>query len=279
MNRTILVALAAALVMPMPTFADPNVYGFPDFSCQAPAGWMLHDYGAPATGSVVGLPYDGNFDPACPYQRLPLFNPNDEPCLTLWTTNSAAWHTACATNRPAPYDGDMEWLVGGANLASESGDLVTYGSLVCYGTEGHHAPGSVLRVDDATFDPVAFTVTADYTDPAHPVPPFEADCGDNAIRPCGGPPPPPPWMPPPVAEAVRAVNEAIHGLTNPGAGCTPGDVAKTCMTWDAGGPVAPPCLLDFPPGIDGAYVVFVGPSQAANNGLPTGASVGHVWTA
>lgn len=111
-------------------------------------------------------------------------------------------------------------------------------------------------MNDLTGLPVAFTVAADHS--AVPPPPGELDCGDNVIEPCPGPDPIP--LPP----SIKAL---LHQLLDPGPPCTPGDVSKPCIDR---------CALDFAPGIDGAYTVFVGPT-AGTGGLHA-ATQGHVAT-
>ena len=233
MKKVLLTLAVFGIAVPF-AMADPAVLGVPNVTCQSPSEWATHDYGAPATGVLVFLPQDGNL----------------EDC--------------------GGYDGDTEFAYGGAYLVSVSGDGSTGGGLACYGTLGHHPQGETVTVTDASGLSVAFTVTADATDPLSPVPPGEVDCGDGVVQPCDPTPPGPSTLPQPVGGAVDMVDALLYSSFNGGGTtCTVGDVRKPCLIR---------CALDFAPGADGAYVVFVGPSLTGSNGEPTGATYGHVCT-
>ena len=228
MNRTILMALALALVAPLGAFADQNVLGIPDVNCQTPPDWRTHDYGPPATGYLVFNPTDGNA--GCP-------------------------------SPPPVFDGDFEYANGGGWLIAQSGDGVSSGGIACWGVVGHHPVGGSVYVTDAVFPDVVFTVAADFSALA---PPLTPDCGDGAIEPC---PPPPSSLPPPVGPAVDTVNAILRGVL--GTSCNPLDMSQACLNR---------CAVPFPPGSDGAYVVFVGPTtNGGPAGTPTGATQGHIF--
>ena len=269
------IAILAAMMAPLSAFADQTVFGVPDLTCQDEAEWSLHDYGPAATGSLVAFPQDGNIEPVCANGVSTWLDHDSQECADLEAANPTAHQALCHDPRPAPFDGDLEWAMGGGWLAAESGDGVTSGSIACWGIEGHHFPGSIVYVNDITGLPVAFTVTADFTDPASPVPPDGPDCGDNVIQPCDPSPPQPADLDPPLDSlnpVIDTVNGVLYELFNsPGATCTVGDVSKPCLVR---------CVLDFAPGIDGVYTVFVGPTlTGGSDGGPTVATAGHIATA
>ena len=269
MNKTLLIALAVALVTPFAAIADPDVFGIPDVTCQSPAEWRLHDYGPPATDNLVFLPQDGNLDDCgtryvfganCGEVR-PFVPPIAYPTLEQFL---------CQTDLPADWDGDSEWAVGGGWLASNSGDGVTYGSIACLGIEGHHPSGGFITVTDAVLPQVNFSVTADYWDPGNPLPQGGTDCGDGSVEPCDPTPPPPSTQPFPVNVVVDSVNVLLHGLLNgPYVTCNPLDQVLDCLDH---------CVIPFGPGADGSYTVFVGPTLSGGpDRTPTGATLGHIY--
>ena len=263
MNRTILMALAIALVAPLGALADQGTYGTAQTNCQTLAEMRTHDYAAPATGNIVFNPQDGNLNSFCPNGRgSTILSPADEPCLTQIPNPSLLWTTLCGPHL-VPYDGDLEWAQGGGWLIALTGDGVTNGGLACWGTEGHHPVQGSIYVYDQVFPNVDFTVAVDWSDPGAPAP----DCGDGVVRPCDPTPPEPSNAPPPLNGAIDELNRILYELFNsPGTTCTLGDYRLTCMNH---------CTPDFPPGADGAYTVFVGRGVDAN-GVPIGATVGHI---
>jgi hypothetical protein len=216
---------------------DQGGPGTPDTSCQSPSEWQVHDYAPPAQfDALLGI-RDGNLEECGTTYG---FSRGAQECREMedrfgFGPGNLLWEMSCNTDEPADYDGDFEFALGGALLAVDNGDGQTFGSLVCYGTLGHH--GSVITVVDKVLNPVAFSVGADAS--LVPPPPGEPDCGDGTISPCG---------------------------SSPGPTCNPNDHLLSCPIQRNG-----TCTVDFGPGADGAYYVFVG--RAARPGLG-----GHVFT-
>ena len=272
MNRSILIALAIALVTPLAAIADPSVLGVPDYTCQTPSEWRTHDYGAPANGYLVTGVSDNNLEgcgttygsflagqPECRLlqSQVPGITDPSHPFYPLYVR-------LCLTDRPADYDGDMEYAQGGAYLVADSGNGSTYGGLACTGTFGHHLVGGTVYVTDLAFPEVAFILAADFSGPLSPPPlPGSPDCGDGLIEPC--------WRVPRSGEDGSA---ATSSATGPSwvflpYSCNPLDRAKPCLDR---------CTANFHPGSNGAYIVFVGPTEdGGRSGGPTGASQGHVF--
>jgi hypothetical protein len=263
MNGKLLIALSLALAAaPFAIAHDPA--GTPDFTCQTPAEWLVHDY-AGANGRTVADISDNNLDecgttyglfiagaPEC-YELETRFNAQDpaSPLHLLWVL-------LCATDRPADYDGDLEFALGGALLAVESGATPTgAGSQACLGTEGHH--NSHVWVEDVVYGTnVAFTVGADASLVPPPPETGELDCGDNVTRPCTPP-----------NSGLGAEVDAVLALLQTG-NCNVNDHLVTCLSV---------CDVTFGPGADGTYTVWVHPTvNGGDLGTPTGASLGHVKT-
>jgi hypothetical protein len=233
---------------------DQGGPGTPDFTCQTPAEWQVHDYGSgPA---LLGVS-DNNLEECG--TTYGLFIAGTPECRNLeeeGLDGTLLYTLLCQTDRPADYDGDLEFALGGALLAVESGDGATSGSIVCLGTLGHH--GNTVYVDDQVFGSnVAFTVGADASIPGT-VPPGEPDCGDNVTRPCE-----------PSNSGLGPVVDAILDLLQTG-NCNPDDHRVTCLG---------SCAVPFGPGAEGTYIVWIHPTAAGGpGGSPTGASHGHVWS-
>ena len=264
MNKTILIALAVALVTPFAAIADPDVLGVPDVTCQSPAEWRTHDYGAPATGSLVFLPQDGNLE-ECGTSTW--FDPSGDECVTLGS--GPVYDALCATDRAADWDGDYDFMFGGAYLVAVSGDGVTSGGLACFDVVGHHPVQGTVTVTDLSGLPTAFSVTADFTNPSSPVPADGPDCGDGVVEPCDPSPPAPSTLPPPVNDVVDIVNGLLYSLFNSdGTTCVQGDASQNCLG---------SCVVGFGPGADGSYTAFVGPTLSGSaDGTPTVATGGHI---
>lgn len=256
MNRALSISIVIALATVSPAVAhDPP--GTPNFSCQAIPEWLVHDYVA-ADGLLLQDVSDNNLQECGTTHGF--FVAGNLECDELeyrlgLGPGHPAWELLCNTDRPADYDGDMEFAVGGALLAVENGDGWSRGSLVCIGTYGHH--GSYVQIEDEVFRGVLFSVGADAS--ARPPPAGEPDCGDGVIRACD--PRPDPTGNPLLDSVVDILGSA---------GCNPGDHRVTCM--DA-------CYVPFGPGADGTYTVWVHPTFGGGyGGTPTGASRGHVRT-
>jgi hypothetical protein len=251
----ILIAASLALAPLALAHDDQGGPGTPDFTCQTPEEWQVHDY-AGANGRTVADISDNNLEECG--TTYGLFIAGTPECRNLeeeGLDDTPLYTLICETDRPADYDGDLEYAIGGALLAVESGDGETSGSIVCLGTLGHH--GDTIAVDDQIFGTnVAFTVGAD----ASLVPvPGEPDCGDNVTRPCQPP-----------NSGLGALVDAILALLQTG-NCNPNDHLVTCIG---------SCAVPFGPGAEGTYVVWVHPTTAGGpGGTPTGASHGHVLAA
>lgn len=278
---TFLLAFSIALVIPLAAVADQAVLGAPDLTCQSVEEWRLHDYGTPGAGRLAFLPQDGNIEvcgvgsarvPRCDLikERRDAHHP-DSAEYKAW---DALYVNLCESGTTAFFDGDMEYALGGAYLVASSGDGSTEGGLACSGILGHHPVGAILHVTDAAELlagglPAPFTVAADHTAPASPAPPGAADCGDGVIEPCA-PASLPSSLPPPGGGVVDTVNRIVWESSEvPGRPCNPLDRAKSCIG---------SCVVDFAPGADGAYFVFIGsPLMAGIGGASTVASAGHVF--
>ena len=258
MKPTLMRLLVAASLAMAPFAFAHSPAGTPDFTCQTPDEWDTHDY-AGANGRTVAFISDNNLEECG--TTYGLFVAGTPECRRLEDQGAAdpssplhaLWLLLCQTDRPADYDGDLEFALGGALLAVESGDGQTSGSLVCLGTLGHHS--NTISVDDEVFGTnVAFTVGAD----ASLVPPVpgEPDCGDNVTRPCE-----------PNNSGLGPTVDAVLDLLNTGT-CNPNDHRVLCVDT---------CAVPFGPGAEGTYVVWVHPTlNAGPGGTPTGASHGHV---
>ena len=273
MKHTLLIVLSLTIAAPL-AFADPDVYGVPDLGCQSPAEWRTHDYGAPETGAGDYLPQDGNTEP-CPYGTGTWLDPAGDECFILGSEpeTTRAHRALCVDRRPyANFDGDFEWAMGGAWLASRSGDGVTSGSLACWGVEAHHPVEGTVTVTEAIAPNVFFTVIADYPSPLIPshIPPGSGgpDCGDGLLQPCDPTPPESSTLLFPADVVVDAVSMLLHGLLNePDVTCNPWDQQIDCLN---------SCTVPFGPGQDGGYHVLVRPSLTADAGVPSVATVGHI---
>lgn len=132
-------------------------------------------------------------------------------------------------------DGHFEYMSGGAILLAES-----WSSWECYGAWGDHPYFPYVTVTDLVLGgSLPFTVAADGADEFYP-------CGNGFILPCQGDQTPP--------------------------ACDAGDQWITIDPLLEGEPFKP-LLVDFPPGADGAYLVFVGDRDMQELGTQ-----GHVAT-
>ena len=252
----VLALVVGAAVAPLSHAHEPA--GTPDFTCQTPDEWEVHDYAAAHGWSVAGVSDNNLEECGTTYGVFVAGTPECRELETRFDAQDpsspvhALWLLLCQTDRPADYDGDMEFAIGGAVVAVDGGDGATYGSLACLGTPAHH--GNVVSVKDEVFTDVAFTVSAD----ASLVPPLpgEPDCGDGVHQPCTS-----------SAAATGLAVDAIPDLLGAGT-CNPNDRRILCLNV---------CTVPFGPGADGMYLVHVHPTVAAGpDGTPTGASHGHI---
>ena len=146
MNKTYLLAVAAALLAAPLAFAHPydpaghptGMIGLPKHWCEDADDVKIHEYGPPALGAIILLGLDGSIPP-CPYGD------------TTW-------------------DGHWEWAAGGAIL------IAGPEAIACYGAYPDYTPGSEIWVYDEILTPlgsgVSFEVGVDTT---------PAPCGDGLI--------------------------------------------------------------------------------------------------
>ena len=254
--------VAASLALAPFAFAHTDQFGpgTPDYTCQTPAEWQVHDYAAATNSRLVTGISDNNLEECG--TTYGLFIAGAPECRELETRLGAndpgsplhiLWVLLCDTDRVADYDGDMEFAIGGALLAVNDGDGQTSGSLVCLGTVGHH--GSTVSVEDQFFGTnVGFTVGADAS---LLVLPGEPDCGDRVIYPCTKP----------NSGLGPEVDLVLNLLVN--VPCNPNDHLLRCHAV---------CTAPFGVGANGAYYVMVHPTlDGGPGGAPTGASNGHVF--
>ena len=154
MNKTYILAIAAALLAAPLAFAHEGSIGAPKPECEDADDVWMHDYGAPSPGFVIFLGLDGSVPP-CPYGD------------TTW-------------------DGHFEYAHGGTWIQAAAS--------VCTDAYPDAAPGVFIWVYDAILShqlgsDVAFSVYAD-TQNNNPVqePPncgdFESDYGVDCINYC-----------------------------------------------------------------------------------------------
>ena len=146
MSKLHLIGLGAVLAATPLAYAHlDGTMGYPKLYCEA-FDWHMHDYGPPATGAALSDFTDGNL----------------EDCD--------------GDGVPGDYDRHSEYARGGAWLLVDPGDM-TYGSLACFGEEGHHPYYGPITVIDAVLGPVEFRVASDWFSLV-PTPPGEPECGD-----------------------------------------------------------------------------------------------------
>lgn len=231
-------ALLAALLATSFTSLAHSPVGTPDPACES---GEVHDYALGVSLSLVGRV--GPF-----YERV--------------TADGSTGDLACNGGLG---DGHEEFALDRAYLAVVSGDGVSNGALACHGTPGHHT-ATVNALDAWGRGPVIH-VGVDHTD--HPTGPAP-DCGDGYVNPCDvlGHPPFPVGV---LLDTVRALEHEARTATGLYV-----ELLHTCnpdeRVASAGPTPSGPTTLTaaFPPGADGAYVVFL---DADGGGLG-----GHVWT-
>ncbi len=186
MNRLRLIGLGVVLVAtPLAGAHLDGTKGYPKPYCEIGVDTLVHDYGPVASGELLSDFMDGNV----------------QDCNADLVFGD--------------FDAHSEFARGGAWMLVVSGDG-NYGTLACFGEEGHHPSYGPFVVDDLVLLDTATMRIAVDTVSLIPTPPGQPDCGDLQT-----------------------------------------DVEATCVG---------SCSVTFPPGIDGAYSVFV-----------TG-TVGHVST-
>ena len=261
-SRTPILLFAGALLLaPLGTLADQAVLGIPDHTCQGPGEWNVHDYGPVVTGTAPPVARDGNLEECRVGAWL---EPEGDACMAL-DDGGLVHQMACASDRPADFDGDAEYAAGGAILVADSGDGSTYGGLACLDTAGHHPQAGRVSVIDASGLVVPFTVSADHANPTLPRVPDQIDCGDGVIQPCDAEPPAGSNLPSPASTAVDAVSGILWSLTEDV--CTSGDTSVVCRG---------SCVVEFSPGANGAYVVIIG--SGGDEGPAPLATQGHVYS-
>jgi hypothetical protein len=168
MNRIHLVSLVAVLLAtPMVTAHDPA--GTPKNYCEPQAEWLVHDYGAPASGGLVLGNEDGNLAGDCD----PGFTP-PQPYVDVDPADPLASDAGYTGFNPpaADWDGHGEYALGGAWLLVETGNgepsadpAVGAGTAWCFGAEGHHPSFGPFGVEDVILGSgVSFSVASDTQD-------------------------------------------------------------------------------------------------------------------
>jgi hypothetical protein len=161
MNKSFLIAIAAALMAAPLAIAHDPVKGTPKNYCEPQSEWFQHDY-ATGTGLFILLNEDGNLlgdcdgvvtaDPGTPCAGADPADPVNTFFVGLCDSD---------INPPvADYDGHREFALGGAwILAGASAED-------CFGDAAHHTEFGSFTVDDtvlgagATADVAADTVDA-----------------------------------------------------------------------------------------------------------------------
>jgi len=268
MNRSILLAVAAALVAPLAMAHTPAQ---PILTCQDPALGFYHEYIPPVQGNLI-IGSDGNLAD-CGHNDLEtgtVFNPSGTTCATVGALPFLCESISTGQNNPVgDYDGEYDFSQGGAWLFADSGDGVSAGVIACYGEPavGHHS-GNVFALDDAGFGP-RFLLTSDYSRAGEEDSP---DCGDGLIEACDPTPPEPSEAPAPLNVVFDTYSETMYSIFGPsGDGCNPRDFEALVAANPAG---ATNINAPFGPGVDGSYTVFILPDLDANL-FPVS---GHVWT-
>ena len=161
MTRTYLIVLAVALAMAPLAYAH-NPMGTPKLYCEPVDEWIVHEYGAPATGRLIQAYEDGNLaDCDGVFTFEPYVNPADP------LDSGFRWDPPLAD-----FDGHAEFSRGGAWILVESGTgepsadpTVGAGTLYCFGDAGHHPKYGPFWVNDTVIEEgVSFLVAADITD-------------------------------------------------------------------------------------------------------------------
>ena len=155
MTKTYLVVIIAALAaVPMVAAHEPK--GTYKNYCEDSSEWLVHEYGAPASGFLLQGYEDGNLQD-CDGSGLTIPDIGAEPCPEWLPIVIPPVHV-CLDYVLADFDGHAEFAFGGAYLLVTSGagvpsddPNVGAGTLYCFGAEGHHANFVSLTVDDLVF--------------------------------------------------------------------------------------------------------------------------------
>ena len=186
----------AMLAAPFALAHEPA--GTPKTYCEWGYDWRIHDWNQdpPATSLTTkgadratdqDLSHGWNAKYMWPYMDGNLedcdgdFNPSDPYCLT----EEVAREDLNGDGRvceASEYDGHKEFgYVGSALFLADDGDMLTYGSLVCWAEHAHHPYYGPFTVSDAVLGGVWFTVGADVINVVGPDPITGLDCGDFSL--------------------------------------------------------------------------------------------------
>lgn len=219
--KMMLLTLAAALLAAPLTLAHQPA-GTPKNYCEPLAEWSTHEYGPPASGVLVAGFIDGNLAGDCDpgLSVTPIVSPSVRDPLES--------EVGADVNPPlADYDGHSEFAFGGAFLLAESGtgayDPAGSGSLYCFGEAAHHSQFPLITVTDVALGSALSVMVG-------------VDNGPGATFPLG-------------AVTVQPQNPTSPDASGD-ASCGDGlvDLWDTCFG---------SCSPWFPPGMDGAYYVFI----------------------
>lgn len=167
-----ILGIAAVLVAAQFAYAHDSAPGTPDPTCEVGTDWFDHDYGPLAVGVYNFMPADGNLED-CDGD----FNPTDPFCWAEWLAGEDL-NGDTYVCEPLDFDGHVEFAQGGATLPVDSGDGVTFGTLLCLGMEGHHpAFGPFTVTDLALGGTVPFMVGVDTVDTSG----LGDPCGDGLV--------------------------------------------------------------------------------------------------
>lgn len=329
-------ALAIVSLMALTPLAVAHFPARPVLTCESNAN--VHEF-ALGTGRLVGEYQDGNADNTnCNGPTYGMFLFSDEECAgtagdpagsldpvtqngdpfnaIALTNPSLVYTVACQTDRPADWDGDLEWAVGGAVLAHTSGalntpspqscvsggsatkvacaagaydanDLVaTTGNALggannCWDMDGHHLGDVYAQLDtvgasSAISGYISLTVTSNFRRAALDGLTPDQESCGDTVN--------EPCPSPPLATTVDQVNcngrdgkvEFVPALL------TAADI--TLGTYSGPATVSP----TFGGGQDGVWIAFVGsvgcPISQTTSGAcvpppnPTAGWTGHIWT-
>jgi hypothetical protein len=181
-TKLVILGALAMLAAPLAYAHDPA--GTPKNYCEPQSEWGVHDYGAPASGSLLLLNEDGNLFGDCDGSTSVA---PGSPCYGVDPADpvNSFYAGLCDSevNLPiADYDGHREFALGGGWL------LAGANALECFGDEAHHAEFGTYSVEDTVLGSGAsFSVAADTVDATGQLGTcgdFESDASQDCIGAC-----------------------------------------------------------------------------------------------
>lgn len=181
-TKLVILGALAMLAAPLAYAHDPA--GTPKNYCEPQSEWGVHDYGAPASGSLLLLNEDGNLFGDCDGSTSVA---PGSPCYGVDPADpvNSFYAGLCDSevNLPvADYDGHREYALGGGWL------LAGANALECFGDEAHHAEFGTYSVEDVALGSGAsFSVAADTVDATglnNVCGDFESDASQDCIGAC-----------------------------------------------------------------------------------------------